>query len=106
MDHETCPDARRDTPVELEGSRVPWGAWAPEAKPSESPTALDQAPTVTAEEPHRVSRTLRGACRVGNEVLDAVLHGRWGIDGPPEPPSGGGSKPPHAALAEDRRGER
>jgi len=24
MDHETCPDARRDTPVELEGSRVPW----------------------------------------------------------------------------------
>ena len=39
-------------------------------------------------------------------ILDAVLHGRWRIDGPQSRPAGGGFKPPHAALAEDRRGER
>jgi hypothetical protein len=35
-----------------------------------------------------------------------VLHGRWRIAGPSEPPFGGGFKPPSAALAEDCCGER
>jgi hypothetical protein len=41
--------------------------------------------------------------------LTVVLYERWRFVGPPESSCGrrlGGLKPPHAALAEDRRGER
>jgi hypothetical protein len=36
----------------------------------------------------------------------AVLYGRWRMVALRSRPAGGGFKPPHAALAEDRRGER
>jgi len=42
-------------------------------------------------------------CR--KELLEAMLYERWRL-ALRSRPAGGGFKPPHAALAEDRRGER
>ena len=80
--------------------------------PAQPPKPLPGQPrtrrlTLTPEEPHRVSRTQRGACRVGNEdSLMRCCTGDGGLMAPRSRPAGGGFKPPHAALAEDRRGER
>ena len=64
---------------------------------------------MSGEQPHAGRRlglkvrvpTNEGDCREVVRQLSSVLHGRWRICGPLEPPCGEASNRLHAALAED-----